>query len=312
MVRLFLIGNFSVLFMIPLFIIGYDFFWLNFQQDTFQNDFFLWGSVSLPPITSLIIANIFIYLNAIHLNYIFNVNSFLERNTYLPALIYIIASSFFTFFYVFSIDTIAHFLLILIIGQILRIPFSEERKALLFNTFFVLGLLVTISPEEFVLLVFLIFLLNRFIILKLNDLLIIFCSFLVPFLYAFSFRFLSSFDDLFNENFQIIMNYENEFLKLFLIAIFILTYSFFGFKERLYSAGLQIKNRLQILMAFSLMFVLTSIISSNSLEIDEKISYAYIPLTFLLTFAFIKRTYSLISTSIFYLVTLFSLLKFLI
>ena len=115
MKRLFFENNILVLFSLP-FIIGI-YFLLNFQTGYYLQsltpDFGLWsiffvGNSIILKFLSFIIINI----NALFLNRIFNKNEFLERNSYVVALLYVVTMSFYNSFYTLDGLLLAHLFII--------------------------------------------------------------------------------------------------------------------------------------------------------------------------------------------------------
>ena len=97
MVRLFLGNRAGVLLLLPFLIGGY--FALNnltgyyLQEKTINLG--LWGeSIVIYPLISAITASLIVFINAVAINWIYNTNEFLERNSYLSSLLYIVLMSF--------------------------------------------------------------------------------------------------------------------------------------------------------------------------------------------------------------------------
>ena len=96
-----------------------------------------------------------IVLNAILLNTTFNRNEFFERNTYLPALIYVLYAIIFPLSTVFNGEAIAQTFIILMIMQLFQLKQNEDGRAASFNSAFFLAIAGTLNPIYFLLYPFL-------------------------------------------------------------------------------------------------------------------------------------------------------------
>jgi hypothetical protein len=117
MIRIFLGNQLLVLFLLPLVIGGY--IMLNSGMLSSETIFFeisqevdlgLWGSFTLsnPNIGGVnwiqFVPVIFVLLNALLLNFLFNINTFYEKNTYVVSLLYTVLMSFYHSFYQSSVQ----------------------------------------------------------------------------------------------------------------------------------------------------------------------------------------------------------------
>jgi hypothetical protein len=125
-----------------------------------------------------------ILVNAILLNNIFNRNGFMDRNIYLPALLYVVFRSYFHSFYFINGFIVAEFLLILALIQLFKLDQSSDGRRAVFNAAFLLGLSTTMYPLMMISIPFIfwmIWVLRPFVIRE-SALAIV--GFIIPLLYA--------------------------------------------------------------------------------------------------------------------------------
>lgn len=87
-----------------------------------------------------------IVLNGIIINHTFNKHEFFERNTYLPALIYVILATLFPMSTVFNGEALAQTFIVLMILQLFQLKQNEDGRASCFNSAFFLTLAVSLNP----------------------------------------------------------------------------------------------------------------------------------------------------------------------
>jgi hypothetical protein len=96
-----------------------------------------------------------IVLNGILINITFNRHEFFARNTYLPALVYVIFATLFPMSTIFNGEALAQTFLILMIMQLFQLKQNEDGRAACFNSSFFLALASTLNPIYFLLFPFL-------------------------------------------------------------------------------------------------------------------------------------------------------------
>ena len=93
MVKLFLGNRTGVLFLIPFFMLGYFLLdqFTSYYPHNAQTNIGMWG-ISIPFSDSFleISGAILVVMNALAINMIYNANEFLERNSYIPSLLYVV------------------------------------------------------------------------------------------------------------------------------------------------------------------------------------------------------------------------------
>ncbi len=312
MVRLFLVGNPAAVLMIPLLILGYDFLWIHTTPSYAENSFGLIGNFSLSTSFSMVLANALVASNSLLMNRLFNLNSFLEKTTFLPSLIYIISCSFFDLIFTFDAYLIVHFLLLNLLHHLLKLSLNETDKSNLFNAFFLLGCCIVFLPKILFIAPLFLILLSRFMILRIKDYLILLTAFIIPLLYVLTYRFVIYDDvDIF-QWFVFSIRFTSENIKLFLIALVLFIVSMVAVFQQIKNSNINLKRKLQSTILFGFILLLNFLLFDSDDNNYEKISFFYIPFSVLLTFTFLHKPFALIATSMFYLVILFSLLKFFI
>lgn len=93
-----------------------------------------------------LLAVVFLTLNGILVNSIFNRNEFYDKNTYLPSVLYVIIACLFPFSVLFNGEVLAHTFLILMIAQLFKLKQNEDGRAASFFSAFFLGVAITLNP----------------------------------------------------------------------------------------------------------------------------------------------------------------------
>ncbi|MFM9051292.1 MAG: hypothetical protein ACKOKF_03100, partial [Bacteroidota bacterium] len=187
MVRLFSGNRASVLLLLPL--LAGAFFALNFQtgyyvQEKVSNLGFWGETVVIYPIYSSIGGVILVLINAIAINWIYNSNEFLERNSYLSSMLYVVLMSFYHSFYNLDGLLLAHTFLILTMAQFFELNQHDDGKRQVFNGMFFAGIAATFHPPMtalFPLFCIMIWVIRPFIF---RELILAILGFSVPLLYA--------------------------------------------------------------------------------------------------------------------------------
>ena len=158
-------------------------------------DLGLWGSFNFnQQILGYSIAPVLIIFSAILLNFIFNRNEFFDRNTYLPALLYITAASFFPYFYYLNGLGIAQFFLVLSLFNFFRLNQNEDAKKVLFNGSFLWSLACTVFPPLIFLFPILFVIMWTFRPFIFRESVMLIMGMLVPYIYVVAYYFLSKKD----------------------------------------------------------------------------------------------------------------------
>ena len=316
MIRLFFENNILVLFSLP-FIIGI-YFLLNFQTGYYLQsltpDFGLWsiffvGNSIIYKFLSFIIIN----LNALFLNRIFNKNEFLERNSYVVALLYVVTMSFYNSFYTLDGLLLAHLFIILMFLQFLQIKQNIDARNLVFNGCFFAGLAATFHPP----IIFgLPFFISMILIAKpfiLREFLIGIISFLIPLAYGFIFLWLENDSRSFSFFSQSkLVKLHIDFVITLIIIGILLSLSIFSLSARLQKSSLRLKKQIRIIWIFILLSIILGSINFFYFLQIEDFSLLMIPLSILLSYSFLNRDNGIVAAIVFYLTIFYSVIKFFI
>lgn len=316
MIRLFFENNILVLFSLP-FIIGI-YFLLNFQTGYYLQsltpDFGLWsiffvGNSIILKFLSFIIINI----NALFLNRIFNKNEFLERNSYVVALLYVVTMSFYNSFYTLDGLLLAHLFIILMFLQFLQIKQNIDARNLVFNGCFFAGIAATFHPP----IIFgLPFFISMILIAKpfiLREFLIGIISFGIPLAYGFIFLWLENDSPSFSFFSQSkLVKLHIDFVITLIIIGILLSLSIFSLSARLQKSSLRLKKQIRIIWIFILLSIILGSINFFYFLQIEDFSLLMIPLSILLSYSFLNRDNGIVAAIVFYLTIFYSVIKFFI
>ena len=125
-----------------------------------------------------------IFLNAILLNNIFNRNGFMERNIYLPSLLYVVFHSYFHSFYFLNGFIVAELLLILTLIQLYKLDQNSDGRRAIFNGAFLLGLATTMYPLMMISIPFLFWMIWVFRPFVIRESALAVVGFILPLIYA--------------------------------------------------------------------------------------------------------------------------------
>jgi len=182
------IGNRSgVLLLVPVMVVLYVLLnvIMDYHVSSPVSGFGFYGEL-LPEetILSQILAPLIILSNALLLNAIFNRNGFMEKNNYLPALLYIVGKSYFHSYYFVNGFGLAETFMILAFMQIFKLDQNTDGRKAVFNAAFFAGIAASFYP---ILLLFIPFLFIIVWILRpfvFRESALIAVGFLIPLVYA--------------------------------------------------------------------------------------------------------------------------------
>ena len=149
MIRLFLENRVGALLVLPFFVGFYVL--LNSQfpyyQMSVQTNLGFWSDLFSGSFwLNSLLGGLFILINAISLNWIFNSHEFLDRNSYIVSLLYVVTMSFYHSFY--SIDglLLAQTFIILMLSQFFQLKQNVDGRRNVFNGFFCAGVAAIFHP----------------------------------------------------------------------------------------------------------------------------------------------------------------------
>lgn len=187
MLKIFIGNRSGVLLLVPVMVVLYVLLnvIMDYHVSSPVSGFGFYGEL-LPEetILSQILAPLIILSNALLLNAIFNRNGFMEKNNYLPALLYIVGKSYFHSYYFVNGFGLAETFMILAFMQIFKLDQNTDGRKAVFNAAFFAGIAASFYP---ILLLFIPFLFIIVWILRpfvFRESALIAVGFLIPLVYA--------------------------------------------------------------------------------------------------------------------------------
>jgi len=262
-----------------------------------------WGNnIHFNPIASQICASLFILGNAIGINAIFNWNQFLERNSFMSSLLYIVLLSFYHSFYQLDGLLISHTFLILCLYQLYFLRQNEDGRKLVFNAAFFGGLAATFHPPLIVLLPFLFFMIWNIRPFVFREILLCLIGFSVPLFYAgFYLIYTGTSIDL--KLLKTSTNYDRQqfdFLVTSGIFLFSLLLSLVSIQAQIQKSSIRLKKMTRILWWFVLVGLIIGVVDFLLFNQIQRFSLIMIPFSFFLTFSFSHKTLSAVAIGLFY------------
>jgi hypothetical protein len=317
MIRLFLDNRTAVLLLLP-FIIGVYALGSVFSVDQGlihrSNGLFFHSEVA-GGFWTYFLQSFLILANAVLLNAVFNSHEFLDKNTYIISLIYVVMTPMFVPLNQFSPVLFAHFFLIATLSIVFQLKQNTDGKMTVFNAGILLSFAMIFLP--YLLLLIPIILIMNVVIRPFlwRELFLCLAGMSLPLIYYLSYLFLS---DQFQftwafpvwklHNVKTALN-EYPMVGFFFVLLFI---SLFSLGARMLKSSLRLKKQIQMLgLLFSVLIVIGSIdfyLSGTLLYL----SLAIIPLSYFLTYAFLSKRSGILANIFFYLTALYSFVKFFI
>jgi hypothetical protein len=315
MIRLFLDNRTVVLLLLPLLIALYVLCSILGVEQVASNrvDGLFFSQTSTNVFWTYFSQSILLLVNAVFLNAVFNNHEFLDKNTYIISLIYVVLTPMFVPLNQFSPFLLAHFFVIATLGVLFYLKQNTDGKMTVFNAGILFSIAVTLLP--YLTLLIPIVLMMIVIIRPFNwrELFICIAGMSVPLIYYFSYLFLTN-ELVFTwtgpvwqlHDYHAAVNHY-PIAALFLILMFI---SLLSLSARLLKSSLRLKKQIQMLgLIFTALFLLGCIdfYFSGSLLY---FSLAIIPLTYFLTYAFLSKRSCILANIFFYTALLYSFVKF--
>jgi len=265
-------------------------------------------------ISSKILAPLFVFFNATLISQTFNFHNFIEKNTYTSPLLYVVLMSFFNDFYCLSNVTLTHTFLILSLSKFLHLKSSNDNKKLIFDCALFFSIASCLFPVLTVFLPFVFFMIWVSRPFLIRDALICLAGIITPFIYVFCIRFFNKTPSLNIDPFPNLhqYNFNYEHLVLFALSTLLTIFAFISIKSRIKKPTIKLRNQFKILTYW---FFICFCIGITSLIIQSNISavsFIITPLVFILTYGFLSKTKKIQFNLLFFLLFLFSFIKFLI
>lgn len=272
-------------------------FWGNFLPQS------SWVSQALAPL--------FIFIGAIFINTVFNRNEFLDRNTYTPALLYLTLTSAFHCFYFLDGFGVAQFCIIMAIHQLFQLYQNEDGRKRVFNIGFWLGLACTYHPVLVLLLVvafWMVWIIRPFVM---RESILLVVGFLIPLIYG---GFYSAWAGLKIQNEQITataieLNIEDVVVIGGLTFLFIIL-SLGTLTQKIQQSSIRLKKLFRTLFILINFTLLLTIFEYFFYTKKEGLAMVFVPLMFVLPYSFGYKKLRDVSTIAFYILLLFSIVRF--
>ena len=252
-------------------------------------------------------------INALGLNWVFNSQEFLEKNTYIISLNYLIFNSFFIDFGQFTWTPIIQSCCILILAIFFGIkPQNDARKAA-FNAGFLFGVALFFSSKLIFLIPVLLIMLLVLRMFQLREILLLLLGMVTPIflVYAFCYVMAFSFDFPYQFEWKLEELHWFEITALVLVHI-LLILSLIGLRARLLKASLRLKKQIQVLNVFTFFTWLIGLGAFLLLGQISLLSLLVLPLSFYFAYALLSSSLGISSHLFFYLFFLSTILKFMV
>ena len=311
--KLFLGNKTYVLLLIPFFLVCYQMlnYYFEFVELVPNQHFGLWlENIELNAIIAVVLASLVVLLNSFGLNLLVNRNNFYERNTYLVALIYVVFMSLFDCSYFLNSTLLLHSTIIFMIHQLFELNKREDGRKNIFNAFLFFAIGVTLCPIYIFLLPMLIVSVTVIRQLSFKEFLMAFSGFSIPFMYYFSITYLNGSvwrPSLWSSHFEIP---QKDFWFVTISLIVFLVLSLFSVVFKMRQAKIQTNKQIRSLIILILFFFLLSLYELISFQQIDHFSLLIIPMSVLLIFAFLSDTYGMAANVLFYMVMVYSVIKF--
>jgi hypothetical protein len=315
MIRLFLDNRTVVLLLLPLLIALYVLCGIFGVEQVVSNrvDGLFFSQTSTNIFWTYFSQSFLILVNAVFLNAVFNNYEFLDKNTYIISLIYVVLTPMFVPLNQFSPVLFAHFFVIATLGVLFHLKQNTDGKMTIFNAGILFSIAAVLLPYLTILIPIILMMIVIIRPFNWRELFICLAGICVPLIYYFSYLFLTD-QLLFNwkfptwqlHDFHAALNFY-PILALFFILLFI---SLISLSARMLKSSLRLKKQIQMLgLIFTTLFILGCVdfYFSGSLLY---FSLAIIPLTYFLTYSFLSKRSGILANIFFYIALLYSFVKF--
>ena len=194
MLNIFNSNRAGVLLLLPFLIAGFVLINLQFNYYVVEEtvNLGLWGQLPFSDAwTPKIAAGVAVLFNALAINWIYNTNEFLERNSYLSSLLYVVLLSFFHSFYHLDGMLLAHTCILLTIYNLYELRQNEDGRSTVFNATFFAGLGATFHPPLVAIIPFLLFMIWTIRPFIFRETLLAILGFITPLIYGITFTWYS-------------------------------------------------------------------------------------------------------------------------
>lgn len=316
MVKIFIGNRSGVLLLLPILVVIYAVLnvYFDYHSSSPVSGFGFYGEMLREgSLISQILAPLLILLNALLLNGIFNRNGFMEKNNYLPSLLYIVGKSYFHSYYFINGFGLAETCMILAFLQVFKLDQNSDGRKAVFNAAFFAGLAASFYPVllMFVPFLFLIVWILRPFVFRESALLAV--GFMIPLIYAGCYS--TVFGVPISGHSFTGFPTEWKFPDLYVIGggLLLLTFaSVSPLSQKLGQSSIRLKKLFRVLGWLILFYVLLSVFEFLALRKLSAPSFIVGWLAFFVTYGFGMKQVRQFPAFIFYLLLIFSVGKFFI
>lgn len=271
-----------------------------------------WGIKPLSEIWNLSLTIGFIILNVILICWVFNRHNFFEKNTLLPGFIYLITLSLTREFYIFDGAIVMHTFFIIAVNALFKVTFNEMNYSAVFNMGFVLGFGAIFFPEFYFTLPFFYLLILVFKSFKIREFTLFISGWLIPQFYlAFYLYYYNqlSYETVQNWFFINDLMASSYFINVIvLLVVSVITFMSMSVIKK--KASLQLTKLMNALIVILLLTSILIFFTYFFLKRSEIIHFITLPISFLFATALLKAKNNFLYVMTFYLVLVFSFIKF--
>lgn len=318
MLKLFLGNQISALFLLPLFVAGYLFLdhqYLYFDpSESIEIGF--WGSMTLSKIENFIpwLSGILVLFNAYFLNFLFNINGFYEKNSYIVSLLYVILLSYYRSFYFLDGLLIAQTFVLFAFMQLYKLEYNLDGRSRAFNAGLFFGIATTFHPPLAFVLPFLWLMITRIRPFVFREAILAALGMLVPLIYAFSTNWYLKRGINFNfiESTKEYTQAELIFLSSLVLFLFLILTSWIGIRNKSLKSSIRFRKNTNMLYLFLLFCFGMGSIDWIFFQQYEWFCFCVIPIAMFLPFSYINLKFKFVPHLLFYITFTFSVIKFFI
>jgi hypothetical protein len=318
MLKWFLKDQLLILILIP--ILAFAYIFINENVNYFEIkpiiNLGFWGTYSIK-----LFNNYFIYINVLIitfnsylLNFIFNSNSFYEKNSYVVALLYLVLLSFYHSFYIFDGLLLAQTFIILGLYQLLKLDYNEDGRKKVFNIGIFIGLAGTIFTPILFYLPLIFIMITRIRPFIFRELFLTLIGSIIPLIYVISFNFI--FDNKINlfliQASESYSQKEIIFLSSLILFSLLLIMSLIGINTKAQKSSIRFRKNITILFLFLISGIGLGIINWIFFQQYEWFCFIVFPISLFLPFSYLNNRFKMVSTILFYITFSISVIKFFI
>ena len=316
MVKIFHDNRAIVQLLVPFILIGYILgnHYTGYHENGSLLRFGFWGNYQLTPHFLFgVISLALIFINGVIINMLFNRSEFFEKNSYIVTLIFIVFQSYFHAFYTVDGVLLSQTFIVLFLFQLFKLNQNEDGRKIVFNAAIFYGIACTFNPILLLgtpFLFWLVWIVRPFVF---RESILLITGFIVPLFYSGMFGFFLDVkigrDELSSSS--------GEFLKVDMIWLLICgtLLSLIGLKfllQKFQVSSIRLKKLFRILLLLSLLISIVVLLDFFLFSNFQNLSLLFIPLVFMLPYAFGEKQLRRVSVIVFYGLLIFSVSKFFI